>query len=241
MRLSAWTDDMVRLMRDACEQSSYYDELAEAIGRALGGVQTLHLCDAGCGLGYLSLALARRCRRVTAVERAPKALAVLSDNLQRRGVSNVELLRQDAWALPADMRFDAMIFCLFGRLEDALQLASMHAQRAVIVKRSHPARRFALDAEETAPDSAEPARALLRAKGLRYAEETLRLSLNQPFRSMDDARLFFRLYARRDAMADVDEASVRARLLPGSSPEFPFVLPAARDLTLLTVECKAYD
>jgi len=46
--------------------------------------------DLGCGSGQVTLALARRCRRVLAVDVSEKMIALLLENAARQGVSNVE-------------------------------------------------------------------------------------------------------------------------------------------------------
>ena len=61
-----WTPDMIRFMQAANEKSDYHARLAAILTPKLPGCRTL--CDAGCGLGYLSLALAPYVRRVTAAE-----------------------------------------------------------------------------------------------------------------------------------------------------------------------------
>ena len=53
-----WTDDMVRFMRDAAGFGSYQTELAGWICSQIP--QARHVCDAGCGLGFLALQLAQR-------------------------------------------------------------------------------------------------------------------------------------------------------------------------------------
>ena len=61
-----WTDDMVRFMRDAAGFGSYQTELAGWICSQIP--QARHVCDAGCGLGFLALQLAQRYPRVTAAD-----------------------------------------------------------------------------------------------------------------------------------------------------------------------------
>ena len=73
--MAFWDADTIRFMIDACEYAPYNRELAAYIGPRLA--PGAHVCDAGCGLGYLSLELARHAGRVTAVDRSPEALAVL--------------------------------------------------------------------------------------------------------------------------------------------------------------------
>ena len=234
--MSDWSPDMVRLMRDASERSDYHERLAEAIDDMLGSVAGLRVCDAGCGLGYLAMAMARRGARVTAIDAAQAPLKALHTALLTSCITHVDVWRQDVWQLPEDVRFDAMVFCLFGAFEETLALARKHCNRLVIVKRGNPTRRFALGASLRACDVAAQTRDRLDALGLPYREQTLTLALDQPFRTIDDALLFFRLYATRDATPTIDENAVRQRLLPGSSAEFPYVLPAERELTLFAIE-----
>lgn len=63
-----WTPDAVRFMRDASEYGAHYTLLSEYLMRWLPADG--HVCDAGCGLGYLAQALAAHCRCVTAIDRS---------------------------------------------------------------------------------------------------------------------------------------------------------------------------
>ncbi len=46
--------------------------------------------DLGCGSGQVTLALAKRCRRVLGVDVSEKMIALLLENAEKQGVSNVE-------------------------------------------------------------------------------------------------------------------------------------------------------
>ena len=78
MKLEFWHKDMIRFMTDASEYCDYYRQLTAQMQPWLSA--DMHICDAGSGLGYLSLALAPHVRQVTAVEKHPDAAAVLTDN-----------------------------------------------------------------------------------------------------------------------------------------------------------------
>ena len=82
-----WNEDMIRFLRDASEQSDYHRLLAEYLAGRLPA--DAHVCDAGCGLGYLSLRLAPYCRRVTAVDVCEETLAVLRENCAKEGITNI--------------------------------------------------------------------------------------------------------------------------------------------------------
>ena len=60
-----WDSEKIRYMRAAAERSDYYRQIASVIVPHLK--KDAHVCDAGCGLGYLSAALAPQVAQVTAV------------------------------------------------------------------------------------------------------------------------------------------------------------------------------
>ena len=84
-----WNEEMVRFMRDASEYSDYHRRLVQWMLPDLHPGD--HICDAGCGLGYLSLALSPYVRRVTAADRSQEALSVLRENCTRRAVQNIDI------------------------------------------------------------------------------------------------------------------------------------------------------
>ena len=61
-----WTNESIAYLRDAAKVNDYYRVLAEKIAARLPN--GAHICDAGCGVGELSLALAALGFRVTAVD-----------------------------------------------------------------------------------------------------------------------------------------------------------------------------
>ena len=61
-----WTEESIAFLRDAAAINRYYETIAERIAPQLP--ENAHICDAGCGIGELSLALKPYCHHVTAVE-----------------------------------------------------------------------------------------------------------------------------------------------------------------------------
>ena len=78
--------------------------------------QNAHVCDAGCGLGYTSLALARHCARVTAVDTSGVALNVLRETIAAGKIRNIEVIEGDLFSMRLGLIYDVMLFCFFGRL-----------------------------------------------------------------------------------------------------------------------------
>ena len=54
-----WTDESIAFLRDAAAMNRYYETIAEKITPQFQ--ENAHVCDAGCGIGELSLALKPYC------------------------------------------------------------------------------------------------------------------------------------------------------------------------------------
>ena len=127
--MQAWTPEGMAFLQDAMACCGYYPALARRIAPYLP--KQAHVCDAGCGLGGLSVALLPYCRHVTAVDRAA---APLEDLRQRAGHDPRLTVRQgDIRCLPPETPYDAMVFCLFGDVEEALTVARQQCRGTVLL------------------------------------------------------------------------------------------------------------
>lgn len=112
-----WTDESIAFLRDAAAMNRYYETVAERITPQL--TENAHVCDAGCGIGELSLALKPYCRHVTAVDADALAIKTLKAHL----IEGVTARCGDMETLAPEKPYDAMVFCLFGRTQDTLRIA----------------------------------------------------------------------------------------------------------------------
>lgn len=216
-----WKKDMVSFMKDASEYGRFHAILAERLRPFLP--EGAQLCDAGCGLGYLTLALAPLCRQVTAVDVSSAALDVLRQNLQKRGITNVEVCcRAIADATPA-RPYDAMVFCSFGQIDEILRVAAQQCCGTVLVaKKLRAAPRFGVQGRRQHHESAEEACEVLRRRHIPFIAQTHCITLGQPLRTVDDAVRFFALY---NPDCEIDRAWVQARLVHTGRTDFPYYLP----------------
>ena len=89
---------------EACGGTKY--KFANWIKFSRNGV----VLDAGCGYGRFTIPLASKCELVVALDLSPSMLKRLKANIQRYGLTNIDLIRADLRYLPfTSKRFDGII------------------------------------------------------------------------------------------------------------------------------------
>ena len=230
-----WLAETIQYLKDASEYTPFNDVLAARTAPYLP--QNAHVCDAGCGLGYLTLALAPLCKRVTAVDVSADALAVLRENIFKTGAKNIEVLERDVFCLPNSVRFDAMVFCFFGSIPDTLRSVRAHCRgKAVLFQKNWKTHRFSIKETPLEKFTFAMSCAELDALGIRYDCESFALEMGQPFRSLADAKTFFRLNNRDAAQDETALSAMERRLIATGSGEFPYYLPANRQVGMIVVD-----
>lgn len=218
-----WTEERVSFMADACERTDFHEKLAALLSPYLK--KTDSVCDAGCGLGYLSLALSPLVGHVTAAERDDRALDVLRRQLARRHIRNVTPLCTDVLAYTPAEPFDAMVFCFFGSMEEILAAALRQCRGTVLaVVRDDVCHRFSGAPRAPGRHSFDAACGVLDAHGIPYTAQRAALDFPQPFRTLEDARTFLTIYGG-GAPAEDD---LRTKLISTGDPDFPWQLPGVR-------------
>ena len=234
--MQLWDKDMVRFMRDASEYSTYHQELAKSLSPYLN--KEMHICDAGCGLGYLSLALAPYVGSVTGVERHSDASAVMAENARRLGITNVIPSCGPIETTAPETPYDAMVFCFFGSIEEILAISKAQCRgRVFIITRNYATHRFSVGEHKTGSYGRRSSREMLEKLGIPFEETTLSLEFGQPFRSFDDARRFYETYSKDADKAVITDEFLMDKLVAGEG-DFPYYMPHRREVAILTFESK---
>lgn len=232
-----WTPDSIRFRIDAAEYTGYDAAIAARILPKLP--QNALVCDAGCGLGYLSLALSTGCARVVAVDSSKAALDVLRENIARRRAGNIDVYQEDFFSMRPEQRYDAMVFCFFGRMEETLRAVKAQCKgNAYLVKKNWRNHRFTMTETPLRGYTLSHTIQELSALNVPFAEETFPIEMGQPFRSLEDAVLFFQIYRQQDE-PDITSDQVLALLRPNDSEKFPLFLPSYQQLGLITVNVES--
>lgn len=225
-----WTEEMVRFLRDASEYGDYHARLAAWMAPHLHPSD--HLCDVGCGLGYLTLELSNYVNHITAVDISETALAVLREKAE--GKQNITVLYDNVNHFTVLEKYDSVLFSFFGKMDEIARIAKKNCRGTVFaLKKNYVNHRFTAGEYPVGDDSFQNAVEWLKQRGVPFAAETLSLEMGQPLRNRDDARRFFALYNRG---GEITDAFLDSRLAETGREDFPLYVPQKREVGCLRFE-----
>lgn len=227
-----WTPDMIRFMADASAYGDFHQRLAELILPYFGTVD--HICDAGCGLGDLSVRLAPSVSRITCVDIKPQAAAFLRTHCAAENIRNIKVLEGDINMLQPAEPYDGMIFCFFGQSEEILEIARQQCCGTVaVIKKNYSTHRFSVGNYPTGPDGYSHMQALLVQRQIPFKSRTAALEFGQPFRNFEDIRAFYNCYSRDKDPALLTDEFLRSRVVETGREDFPLYMPHQRQIGLI--------
>ena len=228
-----WTAESAAFWADSATYTGSYERLAQQATAHLTAGSSVF--EGGCGLGHLSVALARRGYAVTAMDLSPLPLGYLGENARRASVT-LEIRQGDAFALPDGEVYDSAVFCFFGSVWETLTWARVHCRdRLILFKKNWSTHRFTRDPEAIRRFTYPLTLDELDRLGVPYETEVFDVDMGQPFRNLDDAVRFFSLY---DPVGAMTQAEVRARLTETDDPVFPFYLSAIRPMGMIVLRAE---
>lgn len=228
--MQRWSEDTIRFMEDASSYGNYHEELSRILLPYLP--TDGHICDAGCGLGHLALELSKTCKSVTAVDASANALRGL---LSKELPENLHIIQGDIFSM--EDRFDAMIFCYFGKAHEILRLAtSGRTGRILVVRRDCSVHHFSGTPVLRKKHSINTLTQMLEERKIPYVSENISLELGQPFRRIEDSLQFFRLYNK--SQKEVSLCDLEGKLTLTESKEFPLYYPNVREMELIVFDTK---
>ena len=229
----AWTEESAAFWEDSASYTQSYERLAERAAARLSPEGNLF--EGGCGLGHLSVALAKRGFAVTAMDLSPLPLRYLRANADRAGV-RLTVRTGDVFTLPEGELYDSAVFCFFGSVTEILNWAKGHCRdRLILFKKNWSTHRFTRDPGAVRKFTYPLTCGELERLGVPFAAETFDADMGQPFRNLSDAVRFFRLYDPTEVMS---EAEVRSRLTMTKDPTFPYYLRAVRPVGMIVIRAR---
>lgn len=235
-----WEPEMVRYMKDAYEYNGTHLTVGAKIAEWLP--HDAHICDAGCGLGYLSLAMSTYFQKITAVDTASRPLDVLRDNIRLNRIENIDVREEDIYTHAPEKPYDAMVFSMFGSAEENLKLAKAQCVGTVMmIFKNWETHRFAMKNRPIRKCTYGHSKAAFETLSIPYQTEMLKLEMGQPFRSREDAVAFYRLYSRESDTASIDFNTIKMKLSDNCSETFPYYSHMDREVGIFIVKTSDLD
>ena len=226
-----WTEESAKLLWRAYQKGAAVKTLTDLITPALRpGAQ---LCDAGCGVGALSLELARRGFRVTALDISAIALGQLPQH------ELITVRHEDAGKHVPKTAYDAMIFSFFGDMEQCLRMAARCCAGDVFyISRDYDMHRFSVGKYPVRYSGYHQAMAHLDELFIPYQAQAFELDMGQPFENLEEARRFFALYSRDNDSSLITDEFLRSRLVETRDCDYPLYLPHMRRCGMVHFQVK---
>lgn len=232
-----WTKDSINWYKQAAEYTKYDQEIYQEIEPFIEETDTV--CDIACGLGFISMQLAKKAKSVTAIDISAQALQLLQENIERQSITNMEVITSDIADLPAKPQWDVTVMSFFKHSNDAmLQLLEMSKKRAILVLSNGSKTNFwPNNSRPSKQGNADRLIQELKAKGLQINYIERDLDFGQPFHSFDEAIQFMKHYAPNN-LPDNLENHLRAHLVPMEDNPFGYryYLPHIKKIVIVIAD-----
>ena len=224
-----WTPESRRWYAEAAAVSGYHAALAAAMAPWLS--PSWDVADMGCGLGFLSLAVAPLVRSVTALDTDRDVLESLAARAAEASAGNVRPKLCDVLSGNFHGRFDAVICSFFGRPgRDAADFLR-HAGRVLAVVRRPSSPSIAPGADHRGGEDDASVREALSASGIPFSARDMDIEFGQPFADRDEAMAFLAHYDR--GRRTPEERSARLDREVVSRPDGSLYLPHTKKISLI--------
>lgn len=244
MRMSEWTPEVIRFMEDAEQNTAYFNHIASIVRDHTDS--NARIADVGCGMGQLSFALANHASNVDAIDISERAIHYVNQRIAHTNCNNIHGVHESMFDWSPSEPYDAMAFCLSASIPDALRIGFSRCKGTLIIVNKIQSkmdtsrqRSGALAVERTRRPlvyNFEETLLDLARQGLCFEGREVSIDYGQPFRSLEDARLYYSLFRTRSFPQGVSDEQILAQLDETNDAEFPLYLPVRRHLAVYVID-----
>lgn len=236
-RMSEWNEQMIAYMDDASSYGDYFASLSSVILQYIQKDMTV--CDAGCGIGQLSFALAPGVKKVTGIDRSESAIKFCEEKKRISDAPNAGFECKDLLNMSETQFFDVMVFNYFGRMEQIMEIARRHCRRTlIIIKKNYTEHRFSIGRNPIEDREVYGVEEYLKREKIAHRVRLFSHEFGQPFRSIEDALEFFNIYSRDPDKSVINIENVKSRLVKSTNPVFAYYLPHIRNSRIYIIDMK---
>lgn len=215
-----WCEQSIQWFERAAEATSYFENLAGQVAELVDKKDRVY--DMGCGLGYLSQAMAKSFRQVVAIDQS--ALAI--QHVRSLAIPNVNVYCGDGFSYSVAETVDAKVYCSFGRAQELIaEILQQQVGHYIIIKPN----RLSGSLAQLKKD--------LQELEMDYTETMTEQEFGQPFVSLAEADCFYDYYKINRIMT---KRQFRQKLQYDPDNLFPYYYPKLKQMSILGIEGKNY-
>ena len=238
MKTREWTEERIYFMEVASSYSGYYEKLGALIHSYVP--YSINVCDAGCGIGSLSIALSSYYERVTGADISHSAIEALKKSIEKKHCNNVKAKEVDLNSLLGIVpKYDLMIFNYFGSLSQALDIGKRLCNGTlIIIKKNYTHHRFSIGSCPIISDIKEDVNEVIKNRCPNAIEKYFEFEMGQPLRTIEEGKLFYQLYSNDQNPNIITSETILSKIVETGRDDFPYYIPQVRKSRLIIVKTK---
>lgn len=233
-----WTEEKIRWYQQAANYTKYYQKIFQEMKPFIHKQHTV--CDLGCGLGDLSMELAKVAKEVTALDISEDALRVVEQKAAAQKITNIVPLQSDWRNIELIPQWDMMVVSFFRQnYEDFIQLLKMSRERIMVVATNGSEKNFLPKKKKKRSNKKKIAelKQSLDQYGVTYQCKESIIEFGQPFTTVEDAKNYVRVYVPYRTPEEIQH-HIDTHLQAIDDPEFgyQFLLPNKKEIGIFIIE-----
>lgn len=227
-----WTTQSIQWFLDASAYTQFHEKLAQVIAPYLDPADTL--CDIGCGLGRLTMALSPYVATTTAIDINAQTIEHLESQCALRGISNLNPICGDV----ADHLsiHEVFLMSFFGR-DGEMERTFPYCNKKVIrvVNASNSGNLYPDKYRKTSKSTIAFMETHLDTLGLSYIGKRFEFEFGQPLRSENEAIAFLRHHAHEASEKELYDF-LEERALYTEDPSYPIYIPNKKGIGVFIID-----
>lgn len=216
----------------ASNHTNFHEKLAEHLRSYLRQEDTV--CDFGCGLGRLDLALAPYVKHITCQDIAPEAIAILKTD----GETIPNLTAKCVDCQTTQEKFDVGIMSFFGKRDEEFLHYMGRCNRCLIriVNMQNRSTLYPAEHRQRVKSTAEDVKYQLDNANVAYVFSRMQLEFGQPCQDITEASAFVRSHAPGASQEEIHQfiAAYGQSVEQGG-----YYIPNQKDLGIFIIDCSA--
>lgn len=224
-----WDDDTIRWYQEANAYTDFFTNVAQVISPALE--KETHLCDVGCGLGLVDLALRKKVKAITAIDSNEKVIASLKGQIKKKEISNIQTKVMDYRQMTG--QYDVILLSFFASRD--LEFFLDHCQKLIVLVDQKTTIKPFIDGTRSHRRNTESRLVESLAKNNHdYLVKRVVLEFGQPLRSRAEANRYMeKTYPK--AQAHQRASYLEEELVQNDDQAYPYYLPREKSLSIFEI------